>query len=190
MNALSLWLIKADARRVFLCYFVLLALVITWWTWEAARPMGNETPQRQTTINTKSSPQGLGIIAFLSSELAMNTEAPQNLFGSYEQRRQSTTQRDTGETQRNTPPPPPRKPPTFNLTYKGIMERTDGKVLALIEDEDAKKSKHTRFYSAGQEVRGFKVVEIASGTLTGTGPDGASVTLKIHVPRAFEEGRK
>ena len=67
------------------------------------------------------------------------------------------------------------------------MERTDGKVLALIEDT---KSKHTRFYSAGQEVCGFKVVTITSETLTGAAPDGASVTLKIHVPRVFEENVK
>jgi hypothetical protein len=183
MNEVWQWLIKADARRIFLCFLVCLVLVIAWSTWEAVGPTENEALPRQTT--TKSSQQGLGIIAFLSSELAMNTEAPQNLFGPYEQRRQSTVQRDPGETQRIAPPP--RKPPTFSLTYGGIMERTDGKVLALIEDS---KSKHSRFYSAGQAVCGFKVVEITSETLTGTGPDGTSVTLKIHVPRTLEEGRK
>jgi hypothetical protein len=187
MNELWQWLIKADARRVFLCYLALLALVIGWWTWKAVGPTGNEMLPQQTT--TRSSQQGLGIIAFLSSELAMNTEAPQTLFGSYEQRRQTTVQRNPGETQRIIAPPPP-KPLTFSLTYRGIMERTDGKVLALIDDEDTKKAKHTRFYSAGQAVCGFKIVEIASDTLTGTGPDGARVTLKIHVPRLFEESRK
>ena len=68
--------------------------------------MGNETRPRQTD-KTKSSQQGIGVIAFLSSELATNTEAPQNLFGSYEQRRQSTAQRDTGEPQRSAPPAAP-----------------------------------------------------------------------------------
>ena len=40
MNAFWQWLIKADARRVFLCYLVLLALVIVMVDMEGSRPNG------------------------------------------------------------------------------------------------------------------------------------------------------
>jgi hypothetical protein len=183
MNIFWQWWMQANARRIFLCSLAALILVVAWWTWKALAPLENEVSAPQAAVRDKPSRSALGIIAFLTDELASKVEPPENVFQSQEQAVSAPAQRQTRHTKSSEPAKPP-KPATFSLTYKGMFQRTDGKVVALVEDT---KSRHARFYADGQKVCGFKVGDISAKAVAISDPDGAAFTLNIHVPKTFEE---
>ena len=75
----------------------------------------------------------------------------------------------------------------MSLTYRGLLKRTDGKVLALIEDS---KSKGGVFYSVSNEVFGVRVGGIDTNQATVTLSDGSVLPLKLGEPVVFEGGKR
>jgi len=67
----------------------------------------------------------------------------------------------------------------ITLTYKGILRRTDGTTLALIEDT---KANATRFYHEGPSLYGLKVQSIGKDSVDIIGLDGETITAKIKDP--------
>lgn len=85
---------------------------------------------------------------------------------------------------------PPRTSPTrvtsVVLTYRGVFERPDGTVLALIQDSESTKS---AFYQSGDELYGVKLVDIAMTNATVETLDGVDVALILSEPLKFVDGR-
>ena len=176
---------QADARRIFMCSIAALILVATWWTWKAVAKQDDEVLTPQAATKEKLSRSGLGIVAFLNDELALKVEPPESVFRSRDQT-DSTRALTQSRGVRSSDVVKPSKPATFSLTYKGTFQRTDGKVVALIDDT---KSQHDRFYATGEEVCGFKVCNITPKTLTIEDSDGRTFRLRLRNPKTFEEGK-
>jgi hypothetical protein len=82
--------------------------------------------------------------------------------------------------------PRPARRETVSLTYHGILKRTDGKTLALIEDS---KSKRSAFYESETELFDVKIGGITTLECEIVQPGGEPVTLKLGEPEVFEDGR-
>ena len=75
---------------------------------------------------------------------------------------------------------------TIHLTYRGVFKRSDGRVMALIEDS---KTKGSSFYLTGNELYGIALVDASTEHVTIELEDGTSGALELGVPTAFEGGR-
>ncbi|MDA0323165.1 MAG: hypothetical protein O2923_10685 [Verrucomicrobia bacterium] len=84
------------------------------------------------------------------------------------------------------PPPIPPKVTSIVLTYRGVFERPDGTVLALIQDSESTKS---AFYQSGDEIFGVKLVDIATTNATVETLDGVNVGIFMSEPTRFVDGR-
>jgi hypothetical protein len=84
------------------------------------------------------------------------------------------------------PPPIPPKITSIVLTYRGVFERPDGTVLALIQDSESTKS---AFYQSGDEIFGVKLVNIATTNATVETLDGVDVAIFLSEPTRFVDGR-
>ena len=83
--------------------------------------------------------------------------------------------------------PPPKE--RLSLTYRGMLKRTDGKTLALLEDS---KSKKVRFYALGDKVdalSGIRIEEVKEREARVLDAGGSPVQMKFGVAATFEEGR-
>jgi hypothetical protein len=76
-------------------------------------------------------------------------------------------------------------PPVFaEYVYRGLLQRTDGGIMALIETRQPPVS---RFYSVGEACRGMVVTNIAARQLDLIRPDGGVQTLKVGEAWKVEE---
>jgi hypothetical protein len=66
------------------------------------------------------------------------------------------------------------------------MVRTDGKVMALVEDS---KSAGRRLYPVGAELHKLKIRDVQMKELRLVTADGREAVLALGVPQAFTEGR-
>jgi hypothetical protein len=81
-------------------------------------------------------------------------------------------------------PPPPAPPPDVSWTYQGLFERTDGKVLALVENATAKAS---AFLAVGNSVENAQVKTITPLRLILQSPEGRELILECGQPRTLKE---
>jgi len=181
MNDVKQWLMKADARKIFFCLLGILLLVTAWWVWKAFAPIEGEVLVPQAAAKEKPFSR-LGVVAFLDRESSREVKLPENLFRSGEERRQR--RRDVSETtQQPKEPVQQPKPEVVSITYRGMFQRTDGKVLALIEDS---KTKRSAFYTSDQQLLGHKISEISEQTVAIVRPDGGKLVLKVGKPQKLE----
>lgn len=199
MEAFWKWLMRANARVVFFCSLSAFVVVSGWWTWMEFAPVDYETRIPPTTAREKSRPN-LDLLAFLEKQLSsVASPVSNNPFLSPETS-ESVTQiskpappepaplltPETREQSRPTMPSPTQKPETVILTYRGIFIRSDGHVMALIEDSRTKRSS---FYNIGDNLYGVKIVNVKTEQAAVVLSDESSVTLKLGKPEVFKEGR-
>lgn len=214
MEAFWKWLMRANARALFLCALLGLVVIAAWWTWKELSPTDYTMPMPSSSSHPGAE-LDLGLLAFLDEQLALaDLTPPQNPFTVVVKRppvrvnetppvqtteqppkQTTTTQTTAAATQPTGPaggdPPkperetPPRRPETVRITYRGIFKRTDGIAVALVEDS---KTKTTAFYESGHEVGGIKIGEIGKQELAIVQADGESVTVHIGEPAIFEGG--
>ena len=209
MDAFWKWLMRSNARWVFYCALVALVLVIGYWTWREISPL-EQAAALPTSAFKDTPPPVLDVDALLDRSLAGTpAKIPANVFLAPEppppplppspppspnRLNPATTAVKPNDPAAvkpvdGQPPPPPPPPPrnTVSLTYRGLLKRTDGKVLALIEDS---KSKGGVFYSVSNEVFGVRVGGIDTNQATVTLSDGSVLPLKLGEPVVFEGGKR
>lgn len=78
--------------------------------------------------------------------------------------------------------------PTFSLRYRGILSRTDGKRLALIEQ--VKKGGGTAFYGIGDKLYGLEVVSVDADSVVLRLLDGSTREIAVGKPETFKDERE
>jgi hypothetical protein len=209
MDAFWKWLMRSNARWVFYCALVALLLVIGYWAWREYTPLEQTAPLPTSALKDSPTPV-LDIGDVLDRSLASApAQGPVNVFRAPEP--PSPPPPSVPPPAPNKPPPaappvqptvptvanppevqPPSAPPvkvrdTVSLTYRGLLKRTDGKVLALIEDS---KSKGGVFYSVSNQLFGVRVGGIDTHQATVTLSDGSVLPLKLGEPVVFEGGKR
>jgi len=209
MEAFWRWLMRANARGVFGCALLALILVGGWWTWRELAGQDNEFQAPTAGLSGKP-PDYPHLLTFLDehspSDLVDTVRNPFALS-----RPVRTKPRDPNPKpvfvpfvrpdpiptppRRPTPPPRPRPPrrPTpppkprdiVQLTYCGILKRTDGRKVALIEDS---KTNRRSFYRLGSDVHGTRVADIGFDSVTLKLADGSTATLTLGEPGSFSGG--
>lgn len=181
------WLMRTNARKVFLCALIALILVSGWWGWKLSRPPQYGEIKMVSTPKTRSH-IGLGINTLFSEEQKKMQYDGNNPFNAddiqfyYTSPLPSPKPRPSETIEEPSVQPFPRKPspkvsksePVY-LTYKGLFQRTDGKIVALIENS---KSKQSEFYEGGQEIFGLKINEIRMEEILLTNNVGEEVIIK------------
>jgi hypothetical protein len=187
------WLMRTNARMVFLVALIALVLVSGWWWWKLSHPLPYKEIKMASTPRTRPH-VGLGIDNIFSEEQKKMQPETTNPFDAenieFYYMSLTPPEKPVPPVSTGTPPvqPPPRKPPITGkepkpspvyLTYKGLFQRTDGKITALIENS---RSKQSEFYEAGQEVFGLKINEIGMEQISLTNDIGVEVIIKRGVP--------
>ena len=203
MDAFWKWLIQANARAVLLAGVLILFLACGWWVWRFSAPADSGSVH---TSGPAEPPQkvSLGVLAFLDAELSRTNALPRNPFAPAPIVRKPSKPSDipvlvlvpgTNAVSKPVPPKPPAVAPppappkqkqTVSITYHGMLRRTDGRILAWVEDSESGRSS---FYAAGEETEGVTVGAIRESELDVRLADGTKVTLRINEPAVFEEGR-
>lgn len=206
------WLMRANARGVFLGTLLGLLLTIAWWTYRELREAPRtETPPSKGTWSANDTP--LGIIAFLDEQLedfaALGRGNPFHL-----RRRKPRKPKPPApgpEPQPEPAPPtpgpgpgpgpepdpaPPPSPPSpepepepepppkqgYTLEYKGLFTRSDGSTAALVRDS---KTQTSSFFKKGTALHGMTIGRVNARYVTIQRPDGSLVMLKLGEPEEF-----
>ena len=206
------WLMRANARALYACAIVVLALATAWWTWREFQPVDSLAPIAPGTDRERPS-LPLGVLAQLQRQVDEGSAVPDNLFLISRgpravvpvQRPPRTIRFPTRpprqiaqpepkpepepEPEPIRPPPPPPPPPeprvSVSLTYHGLFTRPDGRTLALVEDSE---SGARRFYQPGDPVHGMTIESASFGTLTVKDAGNTTVSLRMGEPQLFEDG--
>jgi len=181
---------------------IILPCAFVFWTWKSLAPVAVDIPSPAGTGRSEISAD-LSVLAFLEDQedaepakLACNPfqgptpTAQRNV--SYVFNRDDTRQRaDSNRTERtrddrtynNTDTTTPvNSRETVKVTYRGIFERTDGKIVALIEDSKSGKS---AFYSVGDTVADLTIEDVHEDAIDVTLKDGSRVSLLMGKSKSF-----
>ena len=191
MEALSKWLMKTNARLVFICTVIALIGASAYWFWQISRPLDMSV---DFPVKANKDPlTSLGLLGFVNRQLSPESYAlPGNSFltpGTPERlyNRAPVTPPATNIIVKADPPPKPKpkpepkpkpkpKVPPVQVTYRGIFKKTDGTKTALIEDSrTARKS----FYEVGENISGATVEDIGDSSLQLKMPGGKVVELSF-----------
>jgi hypothetical protein len=205
MDAFWKWLMRANARWVFWSALAALILVIAWWTWKEFSPLEPEAAIPASALK-EGPPLVLGFNVLLEEfQTGTTIGVPVQVFIAPEPPRppskvdvnpppskpENPPDSKPGNVGVTKPPgaqPPPPKPrDTVSLTYRGLFQRPDGRIMALIEDS---KSKSRSFYSVSNELFGVKVGVIENEQTVLTLSDGSALPLKLGQPAVFEGGKR
>ena len=187
MENFKKWLMKTNARVVFVCALLALLVAIGYWAWVLITPIGVETPLPKR-INEQSL-TSLGLLGFVNQQLSPDAYAlPDNSFLT-----PGTPERVYHRVKQPVKPPvkrPPRKKPPqvkqipikppkpyaspVRITYRGIFKKTDGRKVAWIENS---KTKGKAFYDIGDNVFGATLENITATSAQIKNPDGTSTEL-------------
>ena len=206
------WLKRANARALLAAAAIGLIAVIGWWAWALTRPV-HIPAQPMATSGKDKETRPLGLLAFLEQQAPWTTNDalpdPFTRPGAFEAYQPAQPQQTTQPPQQTTQPPPLRgKPPNVgqtplqpppqqttqpppkkevvSLVYRGMLQRTDGKFMVLVEDS---KSAQRRLYPVGGEVCGVKIRTAGEQELGVTLSDGKEDTLTFGAPKSFAEGK-
>jgi hypothetical protein len=95
-------------------------------------------------------------------------------------------------------PKEPKEPPVNEQTrtaaksvfaYRGLLRRTDGKLMVLLQNME---TKATGFYPTGSsldDLQGLEVVDAEAATLSVKLPDGTARTLPLGAPATIRGGQ-
>lgn len=197
MDNLWAWFKRANAKAVLGAGVAVLIVVTAWWTWKTVTPIALPTPAFLPATPAKAPPP-LGLLAYIEAE--RNTKPPPtvaNLFvlpdflkPAPPQATQPSTQPQATQPQpalaAEPKPKPPQKRDLLDLKYKGMYLRSDGVLLALLEDS---KSRGARYYPAGTNVFGFILSGIKAEEMILITADGKTNALKRGVNARFTDGK-
>jgi len=196
MNGFWKWLMKTNARLVFMCALVALIGAGAYWGWQLTHPI--DVKPFMAAGTKKKSKTDLGLLGFVNRQLSPDLYAlPGNSFltpGTPErmyvktERPPPPAERPPKEIVKPPPPPPPPvkpppppPPPPVKLTYKGIMKR-EGMQKAWIMDSESKKSS---FYDVGEKIFGATLDSMTMTEAHITLPNGTSLELKFGKEQAI-----
>jgi hypothetical protein len=187
------WLMRANARGVFISSVAALILVTGWWTWREFFFVGSDRGVLSGS-GRREERRGLGLLSVMEdmTKAGVHVAADDPFLNPWATGREpSRPQRTWQRRRRRTARVPDvntatRKSDTVSLTYKGIFKRSDGKEMALIGDS---KSGDSSFYGIGDELHQVVVGKMGVEELEITTGDGSTVVLTIGVPGVFEEGK-
>ncbi|MBA4389083.1 MAG: hypothetical protein C0404_13965 [Verrucomicrobia bacterium] len=187
------WLIKANARAVFVCALLVLLLVIAWYAWRVTRPVAFESLPQSPQTGERNRPR-LGIIAYLDQQYDENKmPAGRNPFAAPPAQPVTNVVvvvPETNTTATSKPPvkkpDPPRKVDVLNITFRGYMKRTDGKEIVFIEDS---KSKAQKPCVLNDKVHGITITGVGLTEVKGQLEGGGDIILKLNTPAVFEDGK-
>lgn len=207
MESLWKWLLRANARTVFLGAVVGLCAVTMGWAYREMFPSAyafDLSARRHAPVNRES----IGLLTFLERQLSSEfSVVPRSPFFSYDP---PAVRPDPKRTAVKPPPetpaapavpekspggeptpaaavpagrtaPRPRAPdkPPLVATYRGMLKRPDGKTLALIYDSLSGK---TRFHNVDDGMFGLRVRNIGPGGLEVTGPHDTAIRMMLGKP--------
>jgi hypothetical protein len=202
------WLMRANAHAVFFSALAGLLLVCGWWTWKELSPDQDVMPLTPSSSRDRAA-DGLGLTTYLDKEVDRDVaNLPPDPFA-YDQSSKlfqpmvATQQAPVVVAVKAPPPPAAHTPPAVKthappaapvrqltaLTYRGLMKRTDGRTLALVQDS---KTGKTRFYQVGEKLdalSGIRIEKIDERTASVLDVAGQPIQLKFGEPVSFEEGR-
>lgn len=197
MNAFWKWLMKTNARLVFVCALVALMVAAGYWAWQLLTPVDVE-PMLPVSLKKKVKTD-LGLLAFVDRQLSPDLyKLPGNSFltpGTPEREYvrsvvpvPAVTNRPPKPIPIRPPDPPPivkptpPGPPPVKLTYKGIYRASDGTEMAWIEDSQ---SNGKSFYDIGATIFGATIESITTTEAHITLPNGSSLELKFGKPQTI-----
>jgi hypothetical protein len=209
MEAFWKWLMRANARAVLAGALVVLIATVAWWLWREWRPERSASMLPHLRERTSSN-SNLTELAFLDRRIAEGPGCPDgNPFLFYRRRLppgspdplthvRPRAPRVDGrpDPQRPAPPPPPQRPrerdrqpdppqrDTVILTYKGIFKRSDGSVVALVNDS---KTEQGAFYKTGARLHWVRIGDFDTRQAEIVLPDGTVTRIKLGEPETFEE---
>ena len=207
MDNLWAWFKRANAKAVLAAAVVVLLAAIAWWTWKTLTPLAFAPPALPPASSAKPPPP-LGLLAFIEQEGAVKMKPTDpSLFvlpAFLKPKPPEVTNPDVRGVDVPTPPQPPKPVPTpvptptptpaatpkrdvLSILYRGLYQRSDGGVMALIEDS---KSHSASYYPAGTNVFGLTVSNVAPEELTVTTPDGETSLLKRGEAALFTDGKR
>jgi len=192
MNAFWRWLLRANARMVFLCLLALLCAVSGWWAWkEFGAPVPKQT---LPSSGEPTAPDPLrDPVVFLTRQQQVPAEAyAGNPFAGAFSPKKRVTHSEPSTKARYKPMPRTRrprarrkqKPSLISLTYRGMIVRPDGRAAALIEDRASGRSS---FYDAGSVLYGFRIGAIEFSRVLLDQGDGSKIPLELGKARTFVE---
>ncbi len=200
MHAFWRWLMKANARLIFLCAVIALCVVIIFWLWKLHIPI--QTPTFQPSASAARRPlSSLGILAMLDNLAGCIAEPPQNFFLAPEpprprlpqipmpppsQQTQSPPVQQPAQQPQQQPPPQPKRN-IVSLVYRGMFKTPDGRSLALIEDVTAGKQ---AFYSVSNQIHGITIVGFDQTNASLTFADGTPGAMVLRSPLNIEGGHR
>ena len=212
MDTFWKWLMRMDARGIFILSLLLLLLVIGWWSWVALRPPREHRALSAEAIGSDGSApklppfRPLGVLGLVSNQFSADALiVPINPFRpTFEamvsnqadiaiQDWQAGRTRDPSSQGRQpglmtririrTPRIPdgntgttgtPADPPPPTLTYRGMLQRPDGRIAAYLYDSAAGAG---RFVSVGDTLHGVEVIGTRRGDITFKLANGEEQTL-------------
>jgi hypothetical protein len=194
MDAFWKWLMRANARGVFLCALIALFLVSGWWIWRAMSPIDYDAGLLHGG-GRKAGRVGLGLVAYMEKQLEAGLTVPQNPF--YHVVPRVPVRPPTGPTtpprppKRPTPPKgpvlkPPKKPERVTLTYYGVYKQNQKQTYALVYDS---RKKRRSLYRLGTAVYGLTITGIEQEALTVKPARGKPLVMKFGDAHVFEEGK-
>lgn len=199
MDSFWKWLMRANARGVFIVSVIVLVLVLAWWVWREFAPLERGISMVPGAGGTDKSRDSLGLLAFLEEERGRDSVQPPpyfflNLPAPYVAPSTNAVATNLEPVVAVAPvkpadpkaaPPAPKKKEVTTLVYKGKVQRTDDQVLALIGDS---KSGGSKFYRSGDEVCGMVLGEFSKEEAR-VAVGGEEVVLEFGKPANFEEGK-
>ena len=223
MESFWKWLMRANARGVFLAAMLGLLGVTAWWIWKENAPI-EAYILPSSSRELKPTRPHLALLDYLKQQSALGRLAlALNPFLSPLQRNmeQPNLPEFAMITPRNPqehllirpgppeeprpalPAPPPPEPPeamtpapvepppdgapgpsAVSLTYRGLLQRPDGRVMALIEDSESKTS---AFYDVDKPVFGLRLGQIRQQEARVISAQGRVLTLRMGQPVLIEE---
>ncbi len=210
------WLMRANARGVFVATVAAFLLVAGWWVRQEINPPEDGLPSGGGGARPAKARVHLDILDYVQAQLAVDPAlVPETPFRPAREPRRRLRRGDPNEFLLPSPerPPLPPSPPvvpvvatpvtppptpagpvgdagprSVTLIYRGIFKRSDGHTLALIEDSE---NNRRIFRDVGQTVDDYGTA-VRAVTIEGVSlatSDGEVIELPLGEANSFVEGR-
>ena len=191
MKAFWRWLAQANARKVLMSAIVVFLLVGGYWVWRELSIHSTGVLAIPGRGNDKGSgPAGIGLLDYVDEQLCLSsTGTLGNPFFYVAQRpppkaEPPKVEPPKAEPPKVTPPPPKPQPKYVSVVYRGMMVRPDSQVMALVEDQGAKR---TGFRKTGESLHGARIESVDAKEMKLTLKDGSTLSLTLGEPKLIPE---
>ncbi len=191
MNISWKWFARINARTILAWSVIAFVLVTAWWGWKSMAPLKID-PVANIEGRDDLARRGMEMLPFVTAQLNLDWDNfVGNPFSYY--RRPVTirapkprgvvtaVRQPTGPNDSNVKPRPPQ---IISLLYKGLITRTDGVTIALIEDRT---SARTHACPVGDDIEGYRLSGIEQDKIMMSLPSGEMVPLMLGETNVFKE---